>query len=156
MDPLDPRVDILCYLRGYQVRAIKSSHNYEASDRCIARGETLRGSVGRGTRSREGRESEGGHQEREEEEKEKMVDAEMRNTRKIIISPLKSNLGNGKDRGSLMMLQHDVTEQRSRSEIIALCYDAGSGGCKMEVVRMMRAYFWILCQSVLFIYEWMV
>lgn len=69
MDSLDPRVDILCYLRGYQVRAIKSSHNYEASDRCIARGETLRGSVGRGTRSREGRESEGGHQEREEEEK---------------------------------------------------------------------------------------
>lgn len=88
--------------------------------------------------------------------KKKMVDVEMRNTRKIIISPLKSNLGNGKDRGSLMMLQHDVTEQRSRSEIIALCYDAGSGGCKMEVVRMMRAYFWILCQSVLFIYEWMV
>lgn len=30
------------------IRAIKSSHNYEASDRCIARGEALRDSLGAG------------------------------------------------------------------------------------------------------------
>lgn len=63
-------VDILCYLRGYQVRAIKSSHNYEASDRCIARGETLRGLAGRGTRGREGRENEGRKSRKREREQE--------------------------------------------------------------------------------------
>ena len=44
---LDYRVDALLSLR-ISIRAIKSSHNYEAPDRCIVRGETLRGSLGAG------------------------------------------------------------------------------------------------------------
>ncbi|KOX70281.1 hypothetical protein WN51_05231 [Melipona quadrifasciata] len=43
----DHRADALLSLR-ISIRAIKSSHNYEASDRCIVRGETLRGSLGAG------------------------------------------------------------------------------------------------------------
>ncbi|CAD1479748.1 unnamed protein product [Heterotrigona itama] len=44
---LDHRADALLSSR-ISIRAIKSSHNYEASDRCIVRGETLRGSLGAG------------------------------------------------------------------------------------------------------------